>query len=252
LIVLDPAAASLTTEPASMSWTIRGVRLSSRIMPAARASRGGDWCEAFLVGEEFMALSVGDVCGHGAAKHSAMSATRQAIRDAARSGLDPAHVLLAGHRCLRAFDVDEYATAVFGLLDLRTLTLVFANAGHPPPLLSAPRESAFLEFAADLPLGIAEPFLPALREVTVPAGSLLVFYTDGVTERERAPIRGAAELRDAAIFATKFMWMPTALVIEKRMFLTGANRDDAAILTAWMPAGPGPQRTLTKAFERPF
>jgi len=166
-----------------------------------------------------MALSVGDVCGHGAAKHSAMSATRQAIRDAARSGLDPAHVLLAG---------------------------------HPPPLLSAPRESAFLEFAADLPLGIAEPFLPALREVTVPAGSLLVFYTDGVTERERAPIRGAAELRDAAIFATKFMWMPTALVIEKRMFLTGANRDDAAILTAWMPAGPGPQRTLTKAFERPF
>jgi serine phosphatase RsbU (regulator of sigma subunit) len=252
LIVLDPLANSLTSAAGSLNWTIRGVRLSSRIVPAARGSRGGDWCEAFLVGEEFMALSVGDVCGHGAAKHAAMTATRQAIRDAARTGLDPAHVLLAGHRRLRAFDVDEYATAVFGLLDLRTLMLVFANAGHPPPLVSGPRESTFLEFAPDLPLGIADPFLPALREVTVPAGSLLVFYTDGVTERERAPVRGAAELRDAAIFAAQFTSLPTALVIEKRMLLTGANRDDAAILTAWMPAGPGPQRTLTKAFERPF
>ena len=57
--MLDPAAASLTTGPASMSRTIRGVRLSSRIMPAARASRGGDWCEAFLVGERGRRLRAG-------------------------------------------------------------------------------------------------------------------------------------------------------------------------------------------------
>ena len=59
-------------------------------------------------------------------------------------------------------------------------------------------------------------------------------------------------MRDAAIFATKFSMLPTAAVIEKQMFLTGSNHDDAAILTAWTPVGPGPNRMLTKAFARPY
>jgi hypothetical protein len=46
--------------------------------------------------------------------------------------------------------------------------------------------------------------------------------------------------------------LPTAAVIEKQMFLTGSNHDDAAILTAWTPVGPGPNRMLTKAFARPY
>jgi serine phosphatase RsbU (regulator of sigma subunit) len=181
-----------------------------------------------------------------------MVATRQAIREAAMRGLDPALTLVAGHRRLRAFDPDEYATALFGLLNLRQRTLVFANAGHPPPLMVSPRETAYLEYAeSDLPLGVEEPFLPAIQQVDVPASTLLVFYTDGVTEHERKPLQGATELRDASIFASKFADLSPASVIEKQMFLTGSNRDDAAILTAWTPPSPGPARTLTKLFKRP-
>jgi hypothetical protein len=91
-----------------------------------------------------------------------------------------------------------------------------------------------------------------LREVIVPPGTLLVFYTDGVTEHDCTPLQGAAELRDAAIFATKFSALPTASVIEKQMFLTGSNIDDAAILAAWTPAAPGPVRSVTKVARRPF
>jgi len=47
-----------------------------------------------------------------------------------------------------------------------------------------------------------------------------VFYTGGVTEHQRKPLQGAAELREAAIFATNFSLLPTASVIEKQMFLT--------------------------------
>jgi len=70
-------------------------------------------------------------------------------------GLDPAQTLVEAHRFLRAFDPDEDATALFGLLNLRSRTLVFANAGHPPPLMATPRETIFLEYVdTDLPLGV--------------------------------------------------------------------------------------------------
>jgi serine phosphatase RsbU (regulator of sigma subunit) len=249
--MIDPVGIP-EAEPASISWTIHGVQLSTRIMAAEHSPRGGDWCEAFAVSDDVMALSIGDVCGHGEEKFAAMVATRQAIRDAACRGLDPVNILIAGHRFLRGFDPEEYATALVGLLNLRNRTLAFANAGHPPPLMASPRQTIFLEYPeSDLPLGIEDPYLPALREVSVPAATLLVFYTDGVTERERKPLQGAAQLREAAIFASKFSILPTAGVIEKQMFLTGSNHDDAAILTAWTPPAPGPTRTLTKLFERP-
>jgi serine phosphatase RsbU (regulator of sigma subunit) len=251
--MIDPVPIAQAPEPASMSWMVNGVRLSARIMPAARSTRGGDWCEAFAVSDDVMALSIGDVCGHGDEKYGAMVATSRAIREAACRGLDPAQTLAEAHLFLRAFDHAEYATALFGLLNLRTHTLVFANAGHPAPLLATPHETVYLEYPqSDLPLGIEDPFMPALREVDVPASTLLVFYTDGVTEHEFKPLQGATELRDAAIFATKFSLLPTAAVIEKLMFLTGSNRDDAAILTAWTPVGPGPKRAPTKGFERPY
>lgn len=251
--MIDPVPIPYPPEPASMSWMVRGVRLSTRIMPAGRAARGGDWCEAFAVSEDIMALSIGDVCGHGDDKYAAMAATRLAIREAACRGLDPAQTLAEAHLFLRAFDPDEYATALFGLLNLRTQALVFANAGHPAPLMATPGEATYLEYAAsDLPLGIEDPFMPALHEITIPASSLLVLYTDGVTEHERRPLHGAAELRNAAIFAANFSMLPTAAVIEKQMFLTGSNHDDAAILTVWTPTGPGPKRAPTKVYERPY
>jgi serine phosphatase RsbU (regulator of sigma subunit) len=224
-----------------------GVRLSTRIMPAAQATLGGDWCEAFVVSEDLLALSIGDVCGHGSEKFAPMVALRQTIRDAAAGGFDPAQTLAEANRFLRAYDPEGSATAIFGLLSTRRRSLVFANAGHPPPLITSPGGAFFLEFPdTDLPLGIEDAFAPVLRVVTVPAAALLVFYTDGVSEHEMKPLQGAAELHAASVFAYGRSALPAAAVIERRMLLTGSNRDDAAILTAWMPEREGsadaPQR----------
>lgn len=249
--MIDPVPTSDVLEPASMSWMIHGVRVSTRVMPADRALRGGDWCEAFAVSGDLVALSIGDVCGHGDEKYAPMAAIRLAIREAACRGLDPAQTLAEAHLFLRALDPEEYATALFGLLNVRTRRLVFANAGHPAPLMATARETVYLEYPTDLPLGIEDSFVPALHEVEVPASTLLVFYTDGVTEHEHKPLHGAAELREAAIFATQFSRLPTAAVIEKQLSLTGRNHDDAAILTAWTPVGPGPNRASPKVWKRP-
>src|ERR1700733_8503206 len=91
--MIDPIDRDEFSEPATTSAAFQGVRVSTRIMPAARAAQGGDWCEAFTISRDVVALSIGDVCGHGAEKYAAMRALRKAIRDAAWLGLDPAQIL---------------------------------------------------------------------------------------------------------------------------------------------------------------
>lgn len=236
------------SEPSTTTSTFNGVQLSTRIMPAEHAARGGDWCETFVVSEDVIALSIGDVCGHGQEKFAAMVAMRRIIHDSACQGLNPAQTLSEANRFLRQYDPEENATALFALLDTRQRSLVFANAGHPRPLMAGPCGTLLLEFpGGDLPLGIEAELLPALHVVRVPAGTLFVFYTDGVSERERNALRGEAQLHDAAMFAYKFPTLQTATVIEKQMFLTGLNRDDAAILTAWIPLTQILQKLTTVA-----
>lgn len=237
--MIDTIGIPQIPEPSTSSSNFNGVLLSTRIMPAGRATGGGDWCEAFAVSEDVIALSIGDVCGHGLAKVAAMIATRQAIRDAAFLGFDPAQTLAAANRFLRRYDPDENATAIFALLNTRQRSLSFANAGHPPPLMAGPCGTLFLDFPdSDLPLGIEAEILPALRVISAPAATLFVLYTDGVSEHDRKPLQGEAQLRDAAMFASQFSPLLTATVIEELMFLTGSNRDDAAILAAWTPHSP--------------
>jgi serine phosphatase RsbU (regulator of sigma subunit) len=237
--MIDPIETGEFSEPATTSAAFHGVRLSTRIIPAAQAAQGGDWCEAFPVSRDVVALSIGDVCGHGAEKFATMIALRKAIRDAAWLGLDPAQILTLANAFLQSYDPEENATAIFALLDTRSRSLVFANAGHPPPLLTGLLGASFLEFReADLPLGVMVEVLPELHVVNVPPASLLVLYTDGVSERGRKPIDGEAQLLDAATFAYSASHLLSAGVIERQMFLTGANIDDAAILTAWTPGVP--------------
>jgi serine phosphatase RsbU (regulator of sigma subunit) len=237
--MIDPILTCDFSEPSTTNAAFHGVRLSTRIMPAALAAQGGDWCEAFVVSGDVVALSIGDVCGHGPEKAAVMIALRQATRDAVWLGLNPVQILTVVNEFLRQYDAEENATAIVALLDTRRRTLVFANAGHPPPLVAGPFGALFLEFPqADLPLGITAELVPILHVVNLPAATLLVLYTDGVSESGRKPLQGEAQLRDAALCAFRAAHLPSAAVIEKQMSLTGSNLDDAAILTAWTPGVP--------------
>jgi hypothetical protein len=223
--VIDPLGLPESPVPASSSWKFNGVQLSMRIKAAASATRGGDWCEAFAVGDGTIAFSIGDVCGHGDAKYATMSAIREAIRDAARRGLDPARSLAAAHVFLRNYDPDGYATAIFAHLDIALRRLTIPKAAGRTSAMQAPICRS----------GSKTRSFRACATSMSPTTRCSCFYTDGVTEHDRKPLHGEAQLRQAAIFAYNFSSLPTAAVIEKHMGLTGSNHDDVAILTAWTP-----------------
>jgi serine phosphatase RsbU (regulator of sigma subunit) len=237
--MLDPLATDDPLEPTTISASFNGVQISSRIIPAAGAMHGGDWCDAFSVTDDVLALSIGDVCGHGDAKFESMVAVRQAIRNAALRGLDPAQTFAEVNRFMHRHRPGELATAIFALLDTRQRSMFYANAGHPPLLLAGSHGALFLEYPEpDLPLGIDPDFMPAIRQVSIPAATLIVFYTDGVSESGRNSVQGSLQLLAAAKFVRDFPELPSATIIEAMTLPTGSNIDDAAILTIRTPFLP--------------
>jgi serine phosphatase RsbU (regulator of sigma subunit) len=232
--VLSRARLQPSAPPVTENWSLFGVEICSRILAAEGALIGGDWCEAFPLGDDLIALSIGDVCGHGDEKYPARVAVRQAIRAAADAGFDAVETLMHANDFLRDYDPDEYATAVFGILDVARRTFAFANAGHPPPLLCTNAGPRYVEYdETSLPLGIADEIDLTLRIVRVPESSLVVLYTDGFTEREKQAAQGAIDLLDAARLAYRFPALSSASVIEHHLGLPNGNTDDAAMLTVW-------------------
>ena len=234
--MIDPYDERAAAELVFTSSKFCDVRLSTRSMPAESGEFTGDWCEAFAVSEHVMALSVGDICGHGAEKYDAMVAMRALIHETATLGEDPVGTLFEANRFLRRYDLDELATAIFGLFDVRTRMLTFANAGHPPPILATNTAARFIEFSdAALPLGVRDEWSGSMRSIRITDASLLVIYTDGVSERKRTPLRGEEDLLNAAVFSHHFPTLPSATVIGTRLSLLGSNLDNAAILTVRTP-----------------
>jgi serine phosphatase RsbU (regulator of sigma subunit) len=66
------------------------------------------------------------------------------------------------------------------------LTLTYACAGHPPPLLADGDAVTYLDGGRSAALGVGEPHGQAT--VTVQPGARLVLYTDGLIERRAEPI----------------------------------------------------------------
>ncbi len=118
------------------SLVFNGFVLTTNVIPAHGASQGGDWCEAIPVSDSIVALSIGDVCGHGASAVPMMMIMRQLARDAVDQGMKPGQILSHLNAALCTDEAPTYVTAILALLDTRLRKLTFANAGHPPPLIT--------------------------------------------------------------------------------------------------------------------
>jgi sigma-B regulation protein RsbU (phosphoserine phosphatase) len=75
-----------------------------------------------------------------------------------------------------------FITVFCGILDLRTNQLIYANAGHNPPVIINDSESGFMPPAAAPPLGAMPDIKFSNATMQLPSGVRLLLYTDGVTE----------------------------------------------------------------------
>ena len=132
-----------------------------------------------------LAVVIGDVMGRGVAPAAVMGQLRTAARTCARLDLQPVEVLEARDGLVCDLDTEQIATCLYGVFDPQTrelLLLLLASAGHVPSVLRTPSggvEMLALEVSASL--GLTDP--TRQTSVTMPAGSVLALYTDGLVER---------------------------------------------------------------------
>ncbi|MCI0696086.1 SpoIIE family protein phosphatase [candidate division KSB1 bacterium] len=159
---------------------------------------GGDWYDYIPLQDGRLALVLADVSGKGMAAALLMASTRSILRLFAERGLPPGEVLLQVNRVLvKDFPRAKFVTMIYAIIDPAKRSIVFANAGHLPPLFVDATGPRFLEIDSGLPLGIQEVSFTEYR-LDMPAGSRLLLYSDGVSEAMNSSLEeyGAIRLRD--------------------------------------------------------
>ena len=177
--------------------SVPGLAVAARYLPArAEAQVGGDWYDVVELTTGGLALSIGDVAGHGIEAAALMGQLRNVLRIAALDGDDAAAAMMRVDRLLesqRPRD-DSIATAVFARLNGDGRTLEMASAGHPPPLIVQPDGSVgFIDHPRSVPLGVPTAANRPSGSFVVEPGSLVLLYTDGLVERRGTAITEGLE-----------------------------------------------------------
>jgi serine phosphatase RsbU (regulator of sigma subunit) len=199
--------------------------------PADGARIGGDWCAAFMLPDRTVALTIGDVTGHGELAADTMAVLRSAIVSAMRDHQSPVAVLSMANAI--AFDRGSIVTALVALLDRQRGTLTIANAGHPPPLIVTTDRHRFVQYGVgDFPLGIFPKHYTIEHTAVVSPDAMIVLYTDGFTENTRDLLHDERWFVDASRAAYDRPADDAADAIAQHVFRNGRGHDDAAMVVA--------------------
>ena len=151
------------------------------------------------------------------------------------------------------------ASCIYMIYDAWSRELTFANAGHDAPLLISAGQVRQLEFLhKGVLLGVRGKGirgLPTYREQTIgmPPGAVLVFYTDGLTDRRtRADGSGhyteaeAAEMLQHAVRAAAASGDADAVATAAEYAVPGDIDDDMAILV--VQSSPSELASIERTF----
>jgi sigma-B regulation protein RsbU (phosphoserine phosphatase) len=163
-----------------------GYTVTIRYRPAVETLEiGGDWYDAFPVGDGRVAISVGDVIGRGLTAAVAMGQIRSALRALAAAGDGPSQVLDHLDRFVPRVVGAWMATTAIVEVDPATGEARYASAGHLPALVVEPDGfTRFLWEGRSPPLAALALDAPRpSATTTVPPGSRILLCTDGLVER---------------------------------------------------------------------
>ena len=191
---------------------------------------GGDWYDAFPLDGGRIAISMGDVAGHGVEAAVTMSVVRQAIRAAALEAHGPKDVLAHANRVVMLDHDHPMITALFAIYNTHTGELTYSLAGHPPPVLLRAGGSLLTLEGSGPPLGVAfDEVLLDQHHVQVQPQSAIVFFTDGLIEYARDVLTAERRLH-GVLAAGAFLAdaNPAQAIIDA--VLDAPQTDDIAVL----------------------
>ena len=158
------------------------IDIFASLVPAKEV--GGDLFDYFIR-DERLYFCIGDVSGKGVPASLVMAVTRSLFRTVSGHEIYPARIVSHMNDSMsEGNDSNMFVTFFVGVLDMTTGVLRYCNAGHNAPLLLHDGAVKTIDVKPNLPLGVAGGMRFIQQEMTVPSGSALFLYTDGLTEAE--------------------------------------------------------------------
>ncbi|MDX1582624.1 MAG: SpoIIE family protein phosphatase [Thermoanaerobaculia bacterium] len=161
---------------------IRGYSLAARNRPCRTVS--GDYFDFAMRSDGQLYFVIADVAGKGITAALIMAGMASAFELICKRNPTPAKLLTQLNEMLvPKTSPTRFVTLFAGLLDPSTGDVVYANAGHLPPIWIRPGEATNLS-GANLVLGLFGDVEYEGRSFRLEPGDSLVLFTDGITEAE--------------------------------------------------------------------
>ena len=196
---------------------------------------GGDFYEVMDFGEGRYGIAMGDVAGKGldAAIYTAMS--RYMIQAYSADDPNPVSVISKLNTALcRYTPSGKFVTVIYGVLDTKSRTFTYVNAGQELPFLYKSAGDNLSTLATTGPAaGALADGEYSSEDVSFEPGDMLIFYTDGATEaRSEGKFLGTEGLQKivADNLHRGFDDLPEVMLTGVRSYAKGHLRDDVAIL----------------------
>ncbi|MFL6235104.1 MAG: PP2C family protein-serine/threonine phosphatase, partial [Thermoanaerobaculia bacterium] len=159
---------------------VEGYQIAARSVLASEA--GGDLYDFLRDDAGGLWIAAGDVAGHGYSCAVAQAMVKAGLLSLVEAGETPAGVLRRLDQVLRDVSTEHSFTSLALIrLDPATGEALFANAGHPYPLVAEFGRVSEIDLPG-LPLGRGPVQPHADRSFRLPPGSALVLCSDGLFE----------------------------------------------------------------------
>ncbi|MEH0020447.1 MAG: fused response regulator/phosphatase [Desulfobacter sp.] len=147
---------------------------------------GGDFYDFFFIDDDHLGLVIADVSGKGVTAAMFMGVSRTLLRFTALQGLGVDKVLSHVNNLLCVDnEICMFVTVLYGVLNIKTGELSYANGGHNPPVrLRAGSPIEILPRTRGIALGIMDGVAFEPGQAVLEPGDLLYLCTDGMPDAE--------------------------------------------------------------------
>jgi len=161
--------------------TIKGMEIFGLSLPAKQV--GGDAYDFIQIDDCHLGIAIADVSGKGTPAALLMANLQASLRGQAllnRSVKDT--VTKVNYMLARSMDAGKFITLFYGILNIKSKTFTYTNAGHNFPFLLDKEGNLKTLEKGGIVLGMFDDFIYEEETVRLNPGDLLLLYTDGITE----------------------------------------------------------------------
>ena len=214
----------------------RNCQVSSLLGPGNPRAVGGDYFDVICLDDSRLGICIGDVCGKGITAPLLMANLQAAFRAYATADAKPSEVCCKLNEFVCGnVAPGKFITFFYAILDARTRTLTYENAGYCAGLLMKNNgETEQLRGQGGV-LGVRPEWTYADSTLALAQGDRLLFFTDSVTEAENTKeeefgYQGIANAAGTGPSSSAELKSKIMKAVEE--FCHGEFRDDVALVVA--------------------